>query len=97
MMGHIKCTTEEESWKIKISARVLNDLNEFINQKFTEAEESDESQGVDAFDYVVGAKSGDTSKKKISKSKLSKAQKNLRTQFLTDSQKAVVAESSSSE
>ena len=39
--GHIKCTSEEESWRIKISARVLNDLNEFINQKFTEAEVSD--------------------------------------------------------
>ena len=58
-LGHIKCTQEAESWKIKISARVLNDLNEFINQKFTEAEASDTSTAeVDAFDYVKAAKSG---------------------------------------
>lgn len=81
------------SWKIKISARVLNDLNEFINQKFTEAEASDTSTAeVDAFDYVKGAKSGQGSKKK-----LSKAQKKMRSQFLSDSQKAVVASSSTSE
>jgi hypothetical protein len=60
--GHIKCTDEQESWRIKISARVLNDLNEFINQKFTEAEASDSETEVDAFDYVKGAKSGGNSK-----------------------------------
>lgn len=30
-LGHIKCTTEKESAKIKISARVLDDLNEFVD------------------------------------------------------------------
>jgi hypothetical protein len=28
--GHIKCTKESQSFKIKIDAKVLNDLNEFI-------------------------------------------------------------------
>lgn len=63
--GHIKCTSEKESWRIKISARVLNDLNEFINQKFTEAEASDSQNEVDAFDYVRGAKTKITSKAKL--------------------------------
>ena len=36
-LGHIKCTTEKESSKIKISAKVLDDLNEFVDQKFKEA------------------------------------------------------------
>ncbi len=30
-LGHIKCTTEKESAKIKISAKVLDDLNEFVD------------------------------------------------------------------
>ena len=55
LTGHIKCTSEKESLRIKISARVLDDLNEFINQKFTEAEASDSANEVDAFDYVQGA------------------------------------------
>ena len=29
--GHIKCSKEEESLKIKISSKVLDDLNEFVN------------------------------------------------------------------
>ena len=28
--GHIKCTTEKESMTIKISSRVLENLNEFV-------------------------------------------------------------------
>lgn len=28
--GHIKCTKESRSWGIKIDAKVINDLNEFI-------------------------------------------------------------------
>ena len=52
-LGHIKCTAEKESAKIKISARVLDDLNEFVDQKFKEALELDDSSdNIDAFDYV---------------------------------------------
>lgn len=58
--GHIKCTRESISWGIKINTKVLNDLNEFILQKFREAEESEDEAHrkgnpeaeVDAFDYV---------------------------------------------
>ena len=60
--GHIKCTKESHSLHVKINTKVLNDLNEFIIQKFREAEisESDEDHpkrnpelnDVDAFDYV---------------------------------------------
>ena len=39
--GHIKCTKEERSWGIKIDAKVMNDLNEFIIEKFREGVISD--------------------------------------------------------
>ena len=44
--GHIKCFKEAQSNKIKIDAKVINDLDEFINQKFREAEisESEENE-----------------------------------------------------
>lgn len=44
--------------KIKIDAKVLGDLNEFITQKFREAEisDSDQEKDVDAFDYVRNTK-----------------------------------------
>ena len=65
--GHIKCTTEKESITIKISSTVLENLNEFVEQKFQEAENSDgnyEKAGdVDAFDYVKKGKK----KKKLTK------------------------------
>jgi hypothetical protein len=63
--GHLKCTKEEHSKKIKIDTKVLNDLNEFVMETFRDAEISeseDESRrnttnnpeigDVDAFDYV---------------------------------------------
>lgn len=57
--GHVKCTKEADSYEIKIDAKVINDLNEFVIEKFREAEkESDSDQNlegvedVDAFDYV---------------------------------------------
>jgi len=65
--GHIKCTTEKESITIKISSTVLENLNEFVEQKFQEAENSDgnydKAGDVDAFDYVKKGKK----KKKLTK------------------------------
>ena len=76
----------------------MNDLNEFILQKFREAAISEseddghrhsstnpEAHDVDAFDYV-------NDKKKKSK-KLTKTQKAQRQQFLQDSNKALMASS----
>lgn len=42
--GHIKCSKEADSLKIKISSKVLDDLNEFVNQEFQNAEKDNESQ-----------------------------------------------------
>ena len=74
--GHIKCTKEANSWGIKINTKVLNDLNEFILQKFREAEHISESEEdghknpeVDAFDYV------NQNKKQKKTKKLTKTQK----------------------
>lgn len=78
--GHLKCTKEAESVKIKIDAKVINDLNEFIVEKFREAEHEDSENGgnpeVDAFDYVQTSK--DSNKKKKKSNKLTKSQKRLR-------------------
>lgn len=67
--GHIKCSKEKESLKIKVDAKVMNDLNEFILQKFREAEISEseenpeEKEEVDAFDYVHTKKKSKKRKK----------------------------------
>ena len=44
--------------KIKIDAKVMGDLNEFITQKFREAEisDSDQEKDIDAFDYIKNSK-----------------------------------------
>ena len=41
MSGHIKCSKESKSDQIKIDSKVMNDLNEFILEKFREAVLSD--------------------------------------------------------
>jgi len=86
--GHIKCTSEYQSKLIKIDAKVMNDLNEFVHTTFREAELSDSEEesrrqslvnpefqdDVDAFDYVNS--NIPTKKKKQKKAKkLSKSQK----------------------
>ena len=43
--GHIKCTKEAKSNKIKIDSKVINDLNEFILQKFREDDLESGSEG----------------------------------------------------
>jgi len=95
-LGHVKCTKEEHSWKIKISAKVLSDLNEFVHQKFTEAEASDSShnEDVDAFDYIKSSKTKKSKSKK--KKKLTKTQKKIRTQFMNDSSNVMMPSSDSS-
>ena len=96
-LGHVKCTKEEMSWKIKISAKVLSDLNEFVHQKFTEAEASDSShdEDVDAFDYIKSSKTKKGSKSK-KKKKLTKTQKKIRTQFMNDSSNIMMPSSDDS-
>ena len=42
--GHIKCTKEKESQKIKIDAKVLNDLDEFILSNFREDSDASDSE-----------------------------------------------------
>jgi len=37
----LKCTRENTSMKIRVDTKVMNDLNEFILQKFQEAQLSD--------------------------------------------------------
>ena len=39
--GHIKCTREKDSEKIKVDAKVMNDLNEFIISNFRDSDDSD--------------------------------------------------------
>lgn len=79
--GHLKCTKEVDSISIKIDAKVINDLNEFIVEKFREADDIEDSENggnpeVDAFDYVKTSKSQNKKKKKSNK--LTKSQKRLR-------------------
>lgn len=68
----MKCTKEADSLKIKIDAKVINDLNEFIVEKFREADDEDTENGgnpeVDAFDYVKTNKNANKKKKKLTKS-----------------------------
>lgn len=61
--GHVKCTKEAESLQIKISARVKNDLDEFVSEKFKEAF-SDSSSANNAFEYVYNAQKSKSKKKK---------------------------------
>jgi hypothetical protein len=74
---------------------VLNDLNEFILEKFREAEHISESEDdahknpeVDAFDYVNQNK-----KKQKKAKKLTKTQKLQRQKFLTDSSNVLMPSS----
>ena len=41
--GHFKCTKEYDSLKMKISTRVLDDLNEFVHKQFCDAEIDEKS------------------------------------------------------
>ena len=60
--GHLKCTLEKDSQKIKIDAKVMNDLDEFIINAFR-GEDEEEQQEVDEFDYIKPSKK----KKKLTK------------------------------
>jgi hypothetical protein len=88
--GHLKCTTEQQSRKIKIDAHVQNQLNEFINNQFREEEQltvDHPPSDVDAFDYV------DVQGKKTKK--LTKNQKHKKRQFLMEATNNLMASSDS--
>lgn len=42
--GHVKCTSEKQTKHIKIDAKVLNDLNEFLLKSYFEGQASDSEE-----------------------------------------------------